>query len=81
MTAVAYPYQQSVRLQEAEEALHRLLTGGRKVRVRDASGREITYAEADSDRLKAYVEGLRLEVDRAQGTAPPAVRRPLRIVF
>lgn len=59
------------RLQEAETALHVLMTGQRAVQVRDASGRMVTYAETDAEKLQRYVAFLKAQIAALQ----PGTRR------
>jgi len=52
----------ATRLAEAEAALHKLRTGGQRVRVKDASGREIQYQPAEFRDLEAYIDTLKRSV-------------------
>lgn len=53
---------------DAEAAYHALQTGKAAVRVRDSSGEEVTYAQANRAALAAYIAGLRRQ---ASGAARP----------
>jgi gpW protein len=53
------------RLTEAETALHELVTGTRRVMVRDADGRTVTYAQSQRGELEAYAESLRAQLPAA----------------
>lgn len=60
------------RLAEAEDALHRLRTGGLPVIVRDQNGESITYNVADGDKLAVYVAALRSQLSGKP--APQTIR-------
>lgn len=62
------------RLAEAEDALHRLLTGAQVASARDTTGRQVTYTQATRRDLEAYIAQLKAEM----GTKP---RRALKVVF
>ncbi|KZL02275.1 MULTISPECIES: gpW family head-tail joining protein [unclassified Pseudovibrio] len=47
------------RLDEAEDALHRLKLGESEVRMRDRSGREIEFKPANKRDLQNYINELR----------------------
>lgn len=69
------------RLEEAETALHRLLTG-KTVTVSDQAGRRVEYAGGDSGsvaRLQAYIQGLKAEIATLTGST--GRRRPLSVRF
>lgn len=51
------------RLEEAQAALHALATGTQRVQIRDASGRQISYAPADVGQLRAYIAELKAQLD------------------
>lgn len=54
------------RLEEAEAALHSLMTSTQRVQIRDASGRQISYAQADVGQLRAYIAELRAQLNPAR---------------
>lgn len=47
------------RLAEAETALHKLLTGTAVVEIRHGQNELMRFAQADVDKLKAYIAQLR----------------------
>lgn len=63
------------RLDDAEQALHDLLTGKSVAQVRDANGEMITYTQADRVSLRAYIAELKRKID------PTTVVGPMRPFF
>lgn len=55
------------RLEEARDALHKLVTGTKRVQVRDANGRQVTYSEANRKDLDAYISGLEANLGTGAG--------------
>ncbi len=53
-------------LAEAEAAQHKLLTGCKTVTIREGES-QLTYSEADADKLAAYIQNLQLRISRAGG--------------
>jgi len=60
-----------VRLEEAELAYHRLITGQTVAEVRDHNGELIRYSASNLTRLWAYIQSLRAQL----GIAPQAPAR------
>lgn len=56
-------------LEEAEDALQRLMTGHAVVRFQDQNGESVTYNLATVGRLSGYVEGLRRRVAGKQAVS------------
>lgn len=65
------------RLEEAEAALHALLTGRREISVGHGD-KQVTYTKADVDALQAYMARLRGDIARLEGRTG---RRPIYPVF
>ncbi|WP_297576215.1 gpW family head-tail joining protein [uncultured Deefgea sp.] len=57
-----------LRLVEAENARHKLLTGSLRERI-NRTGTEITYSRADIDKLERYISTLKGEIAVASGGA------------
>lgn len=55
-----------IRLGEAETALHRLLTGSMRERI-SRNGTEITYTRAETDKLRSYINDLKMQIEQAAG--------------
>lgn len=68
------------RRDEADAALHQLLTGTKAVQVRNAAGRFVVYAQPDVAQLRAYIASLDAQIAVLQGAATLA-RRPIRVSF
>ncbi len=66
------------RLAEAEEAHHQLMMGVKEVSVSIGSYGSTTYAQADSIRLEQYIEKLKMQINRLNGTARRGV---IKVVF
>lgn len=65
----------TARLAEAEEALHRLLTGSQEERVRHGDS-EVAYTQAKISDLRAYIAELKVQLGLTGGK-----RRARRVVF
>lgn len=65
------------KLEEAQSAYHRLMTGTSAVQIRDSNGDSITYTTANASRLKGYIAELKAEI---AGTSA-CYRKPLRPVW
>jgi len=52
----------AVRLVQAEDALHKLLTGRSTVECRDSNGASIVYSRTNIGSLRAYIEQLKAEI-------------------
>ncbi|MEN5297727.1 gpW family head-tail joining protein [Brucella sp. TWI559] len=63
------------RLTEAQNALHKLLTGAATVQL-SYQGESITYTTADEGRLRSYIKQLEAQLGIA-----PARTRARRVVF
>lgn len=50
------------RLDEAEDALHRLMTGAQVVQFRDANGEQLSYTAANAARLRGYIADLKRQL-------------------
>lgn len=51
-------------LKEAEDALHALMIGKKAVKVMQ-NGRSVEYAPADIDKLRAYIDSLKNQLQSA----------------
>ncbi len=60
------------RLSEAEEALHKLMTGS-KAETLEKGDNRVTYTKADAGQLRQYIIQLRCQISDAGGS--PAPRR------
>lgn len=69
------PLTTAQRLVEAEEALHKLLTGQKMVSM-SYEGRTVTYTQQNIDALKQYIRDLKSEIAQAAGTSS---RRPFGV--
>jgi hypothetical protein len=63
------------RLDEAETALHELLTGRAVVEVRDMDGSSIRYTRAQVPALRRYIDELKAQL------TPSTNGGPMRLVF
>lgn len=61
-------------LDEAEAAYHRLITGTTTVSTRDATGRQVTYSQANAAALTAYIAGLKAQLGQRGGYRALRVR-------
>lgn len=66
------------RLQEAENALHKLMTGAREVKVKIDDYGESTFSETNMVFLERYIAKLKNEIDHALKRVS---RRPLFMRF
>ncbi|RID91897.1 phage tail protein [Gemmobacter lutimaris] len=64
-------------LTEAREAYHRLVTGDAVAEFRDQNGELVRYAQANANKLAAYIKSL----EDALGLTPVAARAPMRVWF
>lgn len=69
-----------LRLAEAENALHELMTGTKAVKVGFGPGKSAEYTEANIDKLRTYIEDLRRQVAECDGQVLQG-RAPIRFVF
>lgn len=65
------------RLDEAEDALHRLNLGESEVRMRDRSGREVEFKPVNKKNLQNYINELRVEL----GMRPRSGRGSRAVTF
>jgi hypothetical protein len=75
MTTIAELQQ---RIDEAELALHKLMTGAREVTISVGGFGTTTYAETDSVKLEKYIAMLKQTIARKKGLAR---RGPLWVYF
>ncbi|WNO10423.1 gpW family head-tail joining protein [Teredinibacter sp. KSP-S5-2] len=66
------------RLEEAEMALHKLMTGAREVKVKVDDYGETTFSETNMANLERYIAKLKQDIARALGRPR---RKPLFIKF
>ena len=59
------------RLNEAESALHSLLTGTKAVKVKK-DGREVEYTQATVSQLRTYIETLKRQLNMVSSRRRPA---------
>jgi cephalosporin hydroxylase len=71
------PLTTAQRLVEAEEALHKLLTGQRTVSM-SYNGRTVTYNQQDIGKLQEYIRQLKSEIAQEAGTS---TRRPFGVTW
>lgn len=64
----------TIALQEAEEALHRLMTGQSAVEFRDSNGESVRYSAISSNKLQGYILSLKLQLGKPTGLGPMRVR-------
>ncbi|ACO74645.1 hypothetical protein LHK_01659 [Laribacter hongkongensis HLHK9] len=67
------------RLDEAEAARHKLLTGSLRERISSPGGADITYTRTEITALDRYISSLKADIARATGAASP--RRAIRPFF
>ncbi len=67
-----------VRLEEAEEAYHKLICGDKEVSVSVGSFGSTTYNQASIKSLEAYISTLKSQIASAEGSGG---RRIMRIEF
>lgn len=65
------------RLEEAETALHQLMTGKQVARVGHGDA-QVEYTKADLPALRSYIRDLNAQIAEAQGTR---TRRPIGVKF
>ncbi len=65
---------QSVRLAQAEEALHNLVTGKMARVIVDQNGERVEFTMTNTAQLQAYIDSLR-------GTSAVGTRKPLGFFF
>lgn len=68
----------SLRLTEAQTALHALMTGKQVVSITDPSGRRIDFTAATREDLERYIQSLRAQT-AADGTV--ARRGPFEVLW
>lgn len=66
------------RLAEAEDAHHQLMMGAKEVSVSIGGYGATTYAQANAEKLEQYIEKLKSQIARANGTARRGV---IKVVF
>jgi hypothetical protein len=69
-----------IRLEEAETAYHKLMTGASEVDISDGES-SVTYQRVDHMKLKGYILSLEAQVRAAGGTVDSARRTAIRPVF
>ena len=67
-----------LRLNEAEEAQHRLMLGQQEVEIRDSNGETVKYSAANASRLREYIAMLNAQI---QAQIRPPMRGPIRPVW
>lgn len=67
------------RLFEAEDALHRLLTGALEVTVSIGGFGATTYAKTEVNKLRQYITELKFEISEMEGSKKP--RGPIFMRF
>lgn len=60
-----------LRLAEAEEAYHQLMTGRSVVMIRDSNGEQIQYSNASASKLAQYITTLRSQLGLPGGASAP----------
>ena len=60
----------TARLAEAEQALHSLMIGGSARVVVDSNGERVEFTAANSGRLRAYIQELKLLLGKTESTGP-----------
>lgn len=68
-------------LAEAENALHKLMTGSKSQTITFGSGKSVTYNTASISKLQIYINDLRQQVAACDGTASTTKRAPVRFFF
>lgn len=64
----------TIALQEAEQALHRLMTGQSAVEFRDSNGESVRYSAISANKLQGYILSLKLQLGMPTGLGPMRVR-------
>lgn len=60
----------TARLAEAEAALHKVLIGGHARVVVESNGERVEFTAANADRLRAYIEELKIALGKRTITGP-----------
>lgn len=58
------------RLEDAESALHRLMTGQAARVIVDQNTERVEFAVANADRLRAYIQELRIKLGHVSPSGP-----------
>ena len=69
-----------IRLIEAEDAYHQLLTGTKEVSVNVGNFGSVTYYQTSRTALEAYISSLKSQIAAAEGTTVGR-RRIMRVAF
>lgn len=69
-----------IRLIEAEDAYHQLLTGTKEVSVNVGNFGSVTYNQTSRTALEAYISSLKAQLAEAEGQ-PIGRRRIIRVSF
>lgn len=69
-----------IRLIEAEDAYHQLLTGTKEVSVNVGNFGSVTYNQTSRTALESYISSLKSQIAAAEGTSVGR-RRIIRIAF
>lgn len=69
-----------IRLIEAEDAYHQLLTGIKEVSVNVGNFGSVTYNQTSRTALEAYISSLKSQIAAAEGTSVGR-RKIIKIVF
>lgn len=67
-----------VRLEEAEEAYHKLMCGDKEVSVTVGSFGSTTYNQASMQKLEAYISNLKTQISKTSGGGG---RRIMKVSF
>lgn len=78
---VATLSQLTVRLEEAEAALHALATGTAAVEVTDSNGEKLVYNRASISELRKYVADLQAQIDAIGAASKAKAYGPLTPYF
>ena len=85
MSSNADCVQMRARLKEAEDAYHRIITGGGTTWVAFGGGRSVSYSAANAGELRAYINALRDRIAACCGDATSSAsagrRAPIRFRF
>lgn len=65
------------KIAEAEDALHALMTGNKPTEVTFGVNRGTKWAQANPDKLRGYIEGLKVELAGLLGTSASGRRGPI----
>lgn len=58
-------------LNQAEQARHELLIGGRAVSISSSGGKSVSFTQADIGRLDLYIASLRRQLGQDSGVSAP----------